>query len=418
VAGRTSSFSFRGKSEDLASIAGKLHVATVLEGSVRKSGNRVRVTAQLINAQDGFHLWSKEYDRELTDIFKVQDELAASVVEALKVKLLPGAPAVSRTRPPRDPEAYRLALLGRSLLLQQTEGSLQRAEEALEKAVAIEPSYGKAWGWLAAVRGNIALVADRDQVEPGGRAALEAIEHAIAADPDDAADYGSRAWIRSHLFWDWSSARADIDRAMELGPSLPDVLNAFSTFMQKIGRLKEAIAAEQKLAALDPIDVYAWTNLAALLAQDGQLQAARDSYARSLEISPDNSAAAQGVALIELLDKRPAQAVAQAPKMRRQVDRLAFVAMASHDLGRTAEALHALDSLRALAGSPQGDVAYATAAVYAWWGERDLALQWLERAYARHDLRLRFLKCDPLLRAVRGDPRYHALVRKVNLPAD
>ena len=131
VAGRTSAFSFKGKNEDLASIARKLNVATLLEGSVRKSGNRVRITAQLISAKDGFHLWSKQYDRELTDIFKIQGELAMAVVEALKVKLLPGAPVPFRLQPAKDPEAYRLVLLGRSLLLQQTEESQRRAVETL-----------------------------------------------------------------------------------------------------------------------------------------------------------------------------------------------------------------------------------------------------------------------------------------------
>src|SRR5438477_7676453 len=163
VAGRTSAFSFKGKNEDLASIARKLNVATLLEGSVRKSGNRVRITAQLISAKDGFHLWSKQYDRELTDIFKIQGELAMAVVEALKVKLLPGAPVPFRLQPAKDPEAYRLVLLGRSLLLQQTEASQPRAVEMLEKAVALEPTYAPGWFNLSLVRENLSLDAPRTE---------------------------------------------------------------------------------------------------------------------------------------------------------------------------------------------------------------------------------------------------------------
>ena len=169
MAGRTSSFYFKGKTEDLAGIAAKLRVATLLEGSVRKSGDRVRITAQLINAADGYHLWSKQYDRELTDIFKVQGELAAAVVEALKIKLLPGTSVSIKVRAARDPEAYRLFMLGRSLNGLQTEDGYRRAAAALERAVALDPSYAPAWAWLGVVRGNAALYAPRTEVESLGR---------------------------------------------------------------------------------------------------------------------------------------------------------------------------------------------------------------------------------------------------------
>ena len=411
VAGRTSAFSFKGKNEDLASIARKLNVATLLEGSVRKSGNRVRITAQLISAKDGFHLWSKQYDRELTDIFKIQGELAMAVVEALKVKLLPGAPVPFRLQPAKDPEAYRLVLLGRSLLIQQTKESQRRAVEMLEKAVALEPTYAPGWFNLSLVRENLSLDAPRTETLQRARSALDAVEHALAAAPDLPGAYVSRAWVKSQLFWDWEGARADLDRAAALGPFDNAVSHGRAIFQEKMGRLKEAIRLGRSYLEQDPLSSIGWTNLGSFLAEDGQLQAAREAYAHSLEISPENMSAARGLAEIELLEGQPAKALALVAKMPRQVDRLVFTAIAQHDE-------KALGTLRAMADGPEGDVAYGVATVYAFWGDRDAAFEWLDRAYQRHDLRMRWLKCDAMLRNLRGDARYLALLEKMKLPLD
>src|SRR5882762_7320779 len=411
VAGRTSAFSFKGKNEELASIARKLHVATLLEGSVRKSGNRVRITAQLISAKDGFHLWSKQYDRELTDIFKIQGELAMAVVEALKVKLLPGAPVPFRLQPAKDPEAYRLVLLGRSLLLQQTEASQPRAVEMLEKAVALEPTYAPGWFNLSLVRENLSLDAPRTETLQRARSALDAVEHALAAAPDLPGAYVSRAWVKSQLFWDWEGARADLDRAAALGPFDNAVFHGRAIFQEKMGRLKEAIRAERTYLEQDPLNSIGWTNLGSFLGEDGQLQAAREAYAHSLEISPENASAARGLAEVELLEGQPAKALALVAKMPQQVDRLVFTAIAQHDE-------KALGTLRAMVDGPEGDVAYGVATVYGWWGDRDAAFEWLDRAYDRHDLRMRWVKCDAMLRNIRGDRRYPALLKKMNLPLD
>lgn len=417
VAGRTSSFYFKGKNEDLATIAARLHVAMLLEGSVRKSGNRVRITAQLIKASDGYHVWSKQYDRELSDIFNVQSELAAAVVEALKVKLLPGTTLSLKVHPARDPEAHRLALLGRSLFLQQTKESTRRAEEVLEKAVALEPTYSPAWHWLALLRGNAALDAPWGEIQPRVRSALEAAEKAIAAEPEYSGGYAARGYIRSQFFWDWEGARKDLQRALALRES-ETALHLYATFLEKMGLLKEAIATQQKVTGIDPLNVGAWTNLGGYFTDDGQLEAARGAFAKSLEISPDNGQAVKGLATVELLEGHPAKALALIEKEPREVDRLVGVAIAQYDLGHAPQARQALEALSAKAGGPEGDIAYGIATVHAWRGERDSAFEWLDRAYARHDLRLRWIKVDSFLRNLRGDPRYTALLKKMNLPAD
>jgi serine/threonine-protein kinase len=414
VAGRTSSFYFKGKNEDLASIAARLHVSTLLEGSVRKAGGRVRITAQLINAADGYHLWSKQYDRELTDIFKVQSELATAVVEALKVKLLPGTSLSSKVHPARDPEAYRLFLLGRSLVSLGTKESTHRAAATLEKAVELEPSYAPAWEWLAYQRGNT-LLALSSQAHVSPRQVLEAAERAVAADPEYSGGWAARGWVRANFLWDWAAAQSDLERALALSSRSGMALNAYAVFLQKQGRLKEAIATQRKFHDTDPLGAVGWINLGGYLISDGQFDAAREALRRALEVSPDNPRALQDLASIDLLDGRPARALQAFEKVPLGNDRLMSVAIAQHELGHARESQQAL---AALAAKPEGDVAYRIAAVHAWRGERDAAFEWLERAYARHDLQLRFLKVDPFLRNLRGDPRYSALLKKINLPAD
>ena len=417
VAGRTSSFYFKGKNEDLASIGAKLHVATLLEGSVRKSGDHVRIAAQLINAADGYHLWSNQYDRDLTDIFKVQGELATAVVEALKVKLLPGSSTSLRWfRPASNPEAHRLFLLGRSLLVtQNTEEGIRRAEEALEKAVAIESSYGPAWNYLAILRGNKALNGPPGERMSHARASLDAVEKSLALDPADAHALVIRAWMRGFVFWDWIPAQKDLDRATQLAPDSGPVLHLRATVLPKLGRLKEAIATMQKVVRSDPLNVVSWANLGGSLTWDGQFAAARDALQRSAEISPDSLYAESGLADLDLLEGHAAEALARYETLHGDEERLAGIAYSQHGLLHEKEALAALDALKALDG---GTHPYRVATVHAWRGEREEAFQWLRRAFLQHDIELRFINMDPFLRGVRGDPRYTALLKKMNLPVD
>jgi len=391
-------------------------VATLLEGSVRKSGNRVRITAQLINARDGYHLWSNQYDRDLTDIFKVQGEVASAVVEAFKVKLLPGTAVSTKIHPARDPEAYRLFLLGRSLVVLGTKESTHRGAAALEKAVELEPSYAPAWEWLAIGRGNSALGhSPWDQAQMLARQALQAADRAVALDAEYPGGWAARGWIRANLFWDWAAAQSDLERALALSSRSGIALNMYATFLQKQGRLKEAIAAVRKFVETDPLNAVVWTNLSGFLIPDGQFDAAREADRRALEISPDNPQALQDLVRMDLLTGRAAHALEATEKLPLDNDRLMNVAIAQHELGHARESQQALE---ALAAKSEGDVAYRLAAVHAWRGERDAAFEWLERAYARHDLQLRFLKVDAFLRNLRGDPRYTALLKKMNLPLD
>src|SRR5712692_3379610 len=206
VAARTSSFAFKGKNEDVGAIAQKLHVTNVLEGSVRKAGDQIRITTQLIKAADGYHLWSETYDRKLTDVFAVQDEIAKAVVAALRLKLLPAQePTSKRTS---NPEAYNQYLLGRQLYARSTTDGFRRAKEAYQKALALDPGFAPAWAgfanaewWIADSAETVAAIAE------GKRQALAAAEKAVALAPDLPDGYLARGSIREGDKWDWSGAR-------------------------------------------------------------------------------------------------------------------------------------------------------------------------------------------------------------------
>lgn len=415
VIGRTSSFSFKGKSDDLRTIGEKLGVAHILEGSVRKAGDRIRITTQLVNARDGSHLWSETYDRKLTDVFAVQDEIAKAAVQALQVRLLPGA-LKSTSSAPRDPEAYRLYLLGRSLLLLESEDGARRATAALEKSIALDATYAPAWERLATARGNAALVAPQAEVERRFLDAVDAVERAIALEPDYYAGYAVRGWLRSGR-WDWAGAQKDMERAVALGPNTLITFHYGAIVLGRTGRLKEAIALQRKAAELEPLGSFVWGNLGGFLLQDGQLDEARGAYEKALENSPQNKSAHRQLALIDLLQGHAAEALAAMDKLPREADRLLGIAIAQHALGHTRESQDALDRLVAR-GQQESDLAYRVASIHAWRGDRDAAFEWLDRAYVRREPGLRLVKVDPLVRNLRSDARYTALLKKMNLPLD
>src|SRR5882672_788790 len=225
VAGRTSSFVFKGKNEDLRTIGQKLGVAAVLEGSVQKAGDRVRITIQLINAADGYHLWSESYDRKLTDVFAVQDEIGQAVVEALRIKLLPGQTPTSKGRT-ANPEVYNQYLLGRQFFNLANMDGWRRAVAAYEKALALDPSYAPAWAGLSSAAYWVADSADTSEAFTSGmQQSRLAADKAVQLAPALADGYVVRAFFRQGYSWDWEGARADIQRALALSPEAPDVLS-------------------------------------------------------------------------------------------------------------------------------------------------------------------------------------------------
>ena len=406
VPARTSSFYFKGKQVTIAEVAKALAVTHVLEGSIRKSGNTIRVTVQLIRAADGYHLWSSTYDRELKDIFKVQDDIAAAVVEVLKSRL--AAPTAGSR--PTNPDAYSEFLLGRQFFNRGNSAGFKSAIADFRRAIALDPRYAPAYAGLAMAE---AYWADNGGEPADVERALADADKAIELAPHLADGYVARGWLRFSRKWDWQGAQADLERAIQLDAGDSTTERRYGGLLASLGRLPEGVSAARKAIDIDPLSNAAWGNLGVYYNGAGQYADARKALDRALQINPDSVYARWNLGLTELLDGHPEQALAAFPGPDAAAFHQAGLAMAHHSLGHAAQSQEALDVLVAKLG--QG-WAYQIAEVYAWRGERDPAFDWLQRAYTQHDGGLIQIKYDRLLTSLRNDARYAALLRQMNLP--
>jgi TolB-like protein/DNA-binding winged helix-turn-helix (wHTH) protein/Flp pilus assembly protein TadD len=408
VPARTSSFYFKGKQTTVAEIAKALGVANVLEGSVRKAGNTIRVTVQLIRGDNGYHLWSNTYDRSLEDIFKVQDEIAAAVVEALKVQLTPKQRVSSS--PTSNAEAYNQFLLGRQFFNRGNRDGFSRSIEAYRKAIALDPHYAVAYARLAV---SEAYLADDIGDAAEMKRSEEAADQAIALAPDEADGYAARAALRASFLWDWAGAQADVAKALALRSADSEVQHQYAFLLANLGRLHEAIAAQKKSIELDPLSSHAWENLGSYEMFSKDFAAADAALRRALEIQPDSAFGLYHLGTLQLLEGKTEEALATFGKVEDEAFRLTGIAMAEHTLGNAQESQRALDALTAKHAM---EAAYQIAEAHAWRGEKDKAFEWLERAYLQRDGGLINIKVDLLLADLRSGPRYEALMRKMNLP--
>jgi TolB-like protein/DNA-binding winged helix-turn-helix (wHTH) protein len=407
VIARTSSFSFRGSSADVPTIARRLNVAHVLEGSVRRSGDHLRITTQLIRADTGVHLWSETYERELRDVFEVQDEIAAAVVTALRLQLLPAHAAdAARTT---SMVAYNEYLLGREFQNRGTADGYRQAADAYRRAIALDAGYAPAYAGLALAD---IVVADengttRERLGP----ALAAADRAIVLGPERADGYSARGYLRYAYSWDWRGAQSDFHEALAREPGDGTHWRRYADLLASTGHLREAIAAGRKATALDPLSAPGWGNLGMYLAAFGDYSEAERALRRSLEVTPDSPFALNGLATLRLLEGRSEEALQLFQRISLEGFRLTGTAMAEHSLGHERESQRALEAaLRSSDGW-----AYEIAETYAWRGEQQRALEWLERAGAQRDPGVTTILVDPLLRSVRTDTRYAALVRQMSL---
>jgi serine/threonine protein kinase len=409
VVARTSSFSFKGKSDDIPTIARKLNVANILEGSVRKSGNRLRVTAQLIDARSGEYIWSDSYERKVQDLFELQDEIAGALVSALKLKLAPGQDALDAQRT-SSVEAHNQYLLGRHLFGLGSLDGTQRAVTAYRKATALDPHFAAAYAALA-----VAEFWDADQTgKPESlQSAMSAAEEAIALAPEQVDGYRARAFLRLAVKWDWPGAQADLEKAQMLDPGDSAAQRGYGTLLAVLGRLPEAIVAQRKEAELDPLAGDVWNSLGEFLTANGEYAAAHQALARALEINPESKLWLPTLVELELVEGRASQALATTQQITDPGWRTYCLAVTEHALNHERESKQALDQLIDKYAQ-QG--AFQIAEAYAWRGDRDKALEWLERAYSQHDSAMPDIKFTPMLSSLRADPRYRAIVRKMNLP--
>ncbi|OGT57004.1 MAG: hypothetical protein A3E01_12995 [Gammaproteobacteria bacterium RIFCSPHIGHO2_12_FULL_63_22] len=412
VVGRTSAFSFKGKNQDLKEIGRKLGVTNLLEGSVRKTGDKVRITVQLINAQTGFHLWSQTYDRDLADVYAVQDEIAGAVVSALKLKLLAGVtPAAHRAV---NPQAYTQFLRARQIKSRGTPETAREGVEALQEVIRLDPGFAAAHAQLAVSQGWAADYAETPaDVAELQRRALAAADKAIELDPNLADGYWARGNLRASVTWDWEGARSDFQKAVALNPGDARILQGYGALLASLGRLPEAIETTRKAAEAEPLLFSVWQALGYYQEAAGQLDQARLSQERALALKPNFPFVHFRLGVLDLQQHQPKNAARAFAASGYEPLQLLGTALAEHDLRRGSESQQALDALIRDYGH---NAAYQVAQAYAWRGQKDEAFQWLDRAFAQRDGGLSEVKYDPLLRSLRKDPRYRALLSKMGLP--
>jgi TolB-like protein len=406
VIARTSSFAFKGKDVKLADVARELNVAHILEGSVRTSGNRVRITAQLIRASDSTHLWSETYDRTLDDIFAVQDEIATAVVNQLRITLLGNAPKAHAT----DPKAYALLLKARQVTREGTVGALAQAAGLIEQALAIDPRYAEAWVDLAAIRHGEASGGTRP-IDEGFRLAREAVQHALELDPRLASAHAHLAVIAWEYDRDASAAAEHIARAIELEPANLDTLLAASNIAMGLGRLDVSRALCRFAMERDPVNARFQSQVAYTNLYSGLYDAAIESYRNVLALSPQRTGAHFFIGASELLKGNVATAITEFETEPSNVWRSIGLVLGYSAAGRGAEA----DAvLRVLETSEADSWAYNLAYVHAMRGDADKAFEWLERAVKSRDPGLSDVAVDPLFHKIHDDPRWLPFLRGID----
>jgi TolB-like protein/DNA-binding winged helix-turn-helix (wHTH) protein/thioredoxin-like negative regulator of GroEL len=415
VVARSSAFQFKGKNEDLRSVGRKLGVANILDGSVRREGNRVRIMAELIKADDGFQLWSATYDRTMDDVFNVQDEIARSATAALQVKLVgAGVGAVIPTEHTPSWQAYQAYLQGQAFFgSSQDAASLQRALASADQAITFDPAYAPAWG-LRSYVGMLMAASHMGDLEDGYARARQDAQHAISLNPRLATGYLALGWIQLMHDWDWGQAQDSLNKAAQLEPGSVEVLRLQSSLFRTSGRLDESIELYKQVIALDPLRARSYSSLGSQLYFAGRYEEASAMLQKALELNPkkDQDHLIRGDVL--LVQGRPQQALAEIEQETDGDLKLFGEALAYHALARPRDSDAALQQL--IATHPQ-DYAFTIAQVYAFRGESDNAFTWLDRAYRQRDVSLIFVKTSPLLNNVRHDPRYAALLAKLHLPA-
>lgn len=406
VAARTSSFSFKDQNLEIPEIADRLHVAHVLEGSVRKSGDQVRITAQLIRASDGFHLWSQTWDRTLDNIFAIQDEIAADVVEQLQVTLLGAVPTVEET----DPQAYALFLRARQLGRQFTEASLEQSNTLYKQSLELEPDYAPAWTGLAKNYMLQTTTLGTRSYDEGYPLAREAANRALAINADYADAYAVLGQIASSYDSDLAAAAKYIERALELDPTNTDILNNASNLLRALNRLDEAIATEQYVVAHDPVAVGGRMRLSFIYMSAGRLDEAIESFRSLLSLNPVADLAHLGLGTALLLKGEPEEALLTMQRESSKEWRLIGLVMAYHALGRNAESDAALAEV--IEKHARG-WSYNIAEVLAFRAESDRAFEWLDTAVDYQDAGLSLAPSDQLFNSLHDDPRWQPFLKSI-----
>ena len=415
VASRTSVFALKGKEADIRRLGAQLNVSSVLEGSVRKAGSRLRVTIQLVHVADGYQLWSASYQRQLTDVFAIQDEIARSVVSALRVRLAPGAETTLVRPATPSLEAYNLYLKGRYFWNRRTPEYIRRAIDCFRQAIGLDPAYARAFAGLADAYTSLGLTLESGAIDPRPMhaAASAAAERALALAPDLAEAHAARAWPM--LAFDWQAAEADAElrQALALSAGYAHAHHWRSHCLISLGRAEESFAESRRAIELEPLDLVMSIHLGWHHYFAHEPDRAIGQLSSALEMAPDSTSALHYLGLAYEHAGHPDEALAMLERAARLApDSPALEAEVAHALarcGRRAETRAALDRL--LARAAKGYVsAFYVARIFEGLGDHDSAFLWLERAVDERCDLLSSWRLEPRLDPLRADPRFERLV--------
>jgi adenylate cyclase len=415
VPGRSSSFAFKGKNEDdiFRKVGEQLHVNTVLEGSVRKAGDKLRITAQLVNVADGFHLWSETYDGDMKDILAVQSDVAKRVVQALQVQLGVDETRAFAKKATENPEAHRLYLLGRYHFGKFTRAGWTNAIHSYEEALQVDPNFALAYCGLADTYGWAG-----GQLMPGREAwakEMELAQKALELDPKLAEAHLSMGTALFSVL-DPHASEKELDRAVELNPNLALIYDQYGWTFSELGRFDDAFAAEKKALELDPLSTFLNTDLAFFLYWARRFEEATTQIRKTLELDPNNAFGHSVLGWCLIAKGNKAEARSEFEKATTlddlpwYVSSVGYACAVSGDRAKAEQVLRGLEEL-----AKQRYVSPANrAAVYLGLGEKEQALDWLEKAYEDRDPIFWWINGDQLYDSLRSAPRFEALVQKVD----
>ncbi len=417
VASGSSAFQFKGKGHDVHEIGEKLKVKTVLEGSVRKAGNRLRIMAQLVNVADGYHLWAEKYDCEMEDIFAIQDEIALTIVDKLKVKLLKDEKEKLVKRHTRDAQAYNLYLSGRFCWNKRTKEGFNKAIEYFERAIQEDPSFSLAYSGLADSHN---LLGFYGFLAPGETfpKAKEAASRALKIDDMIAEAYSSLGFANLYYDWDWQVARKNFQRAIELGPGYATAHHWYAEYLVVMGQMDKAIGEAKLAFEFDPFSLVMNVLEGWVFYYSGRFDQATEQFEKTLDMDRNFAPARFYLGLTYVQKAMYEEAIAE---FRRAKDLLGDTLLLDVAVGHAYAAWGKRDEMQKLLGQWElwsGEryaPPYYVAAMYADIGDKDQSLNWLEKSYAGRDLWLAFVKVDPIWKNLRPDPRFKALLAKMGL---
>ncbi|MGH8162699.1 MAG: tetratricopeptide repeat protein, partial [Rhodanobacteraceae bacterium] len=415
VSGKNSSFQFRDSKESSAAIGARLGVATLLEGSVRRQGDRIRIVIGLVKAADGSQLWSQTYDRELKDIFAVQSEIGHAVADALQIKLL-GTPIVSEEQPASgNVAAYRIMLQSRDIARHGTEAALRQGIGLLGSAIQQDPGYAYAYGVLSNFWMNLGrLYLTGEERQNAYAQARDAAAMELSLAPNTASAHVDRGYVLAGLDRDQQGALIEFERARALAPNDGNTMAFLAGQLSNLGQLQPAVDLYRRALDTDPLRADWYSNLANLLVAQGRLDEADRALHEALALQPDFPGLYQWLALTATLRGTAAAAFRNAEKETDPDLKAWALTMAAQIAGDGKKADAALRDYLAKYGASQP---YSIAELYALRGQPDDMFKWLDRALDLQDASIVFLLYDPFFPRYQHDPRFATLCRKIGLPA-